>query len=68
MKPVFNLRSCHLMCRAMIIDVVNGIYNVTTLFPSIGFVLPACALIFLYPLSKKKVLSNVAELTARKAK
>lgn len=49
-------------------DVVNGIYNVTTLFPAIGFVLLACSLLFLYPLSKKKVLSNVAELTARKAK
>ncbi len=39
-------------------DVVNGIYNVTTLVPAIGFVLLALSLTFLYPLNKKKVLEN----------
>lgn len=48
-------------------DVVNGIYNVTTLFPAIGFVVLGCSLIFLYPLSKKKVQENVETLAKRRA-
>lgn len=49
-------------------DVVNGIYDVTTLFPAIGFVILAASLAFLYPLSKKKVQENVEILAARRAK
>lgn len=48
-------------------DVVNGIYNVTCLFPGIGFILLGLALVFLYPLSKDRVQENVAELARRRA-
>lgn len=47
-------------------DVVNGIYNIACLVPAAGFLLMALALIFVYPLSKKKVDSNVAALKARR--
>lgn len=42
--------------------VLDGIYNATTLLPAIGFAILALALIFLYPLSKKKVLENNAAI------
>lgn len=48
-------------------DVVNGIYDVATIFPAIGFIVLALSLAFLYPLSKKKVQENVDALAARKA-
>ena len=48
-------------------DVVNGIYDVATLFPAIGFIVLALSLAFIYPLSKKKVQENVDALAARKA-
>ncbi len=47
-------------------DVVNGIYNIACLVPAAGFLLMALALIFVYPLGKKKVESNVATLKARR--
>ncbi len=47
-------------------DVVNGIYDVATLFPAIGFIVLALSLAFLYPLSRKKVQENVDALAARK--
>ncbi len=47
-------------------DVVNGIYNVSTLFPAIGFIVLALSLAFLYPLSKSKVQENVDTIAARK--
>ena len=49
-------------------DVVNGIYNVTTLIPAIGFVLLGLSLIFVYPLSKKRVNDNASTLRELRAK
>lgn len=43
-------------------SVVNGIYTLGTLIPAIGFVLMALALIFIYPLTKKRVNENAAKL------
>lgn len=48
-------------------DVVNGIYDVTTLFPAIGFLILAASLAFLYPLSKKAVQANVDAIAEKKA-
>ena len=48
-------------------DVVNGIYDVTTLSPAIGFLVLAASLAFLYPLSKKAVQANVDAIAERKA-
>lgn len=42
--------------------VVNGIYNVSSLAPAIAFVVLMLALVFLYPLGKKRVLENTAKL------
>ena len=42
--------------------VLDGIYNITCLVPAAGFILLALALIFIYPLSKKKVNANVEYL------
>jgi GPH family glycoside/pentoside/hexuronide:cation symporter len=47
-------------------EVMSGIFNWSCLIPAIGLVLVALALIFIYPLSKKKVDSNVAELASRR--
>lgn len=44
------------------IDVVNGIFNISTLVPAIGFILLALVLWFWYPLHKKQVDENVAIL------
>jgi len=46
--------------------VTNGIYNIATLVPTILYVIVALCLIFIYPLSKKKVAENIAALKARK--
>ena len=48
-------------------EVTNGIFNIACLVPVIGFVLVALTLIFLYPLSRKVVESNSAELERRRA-
>lgn len=47
-------------------DVVNGIFNISCLVPAAGFLLVALALIFLYPLNKKQVEANCAELARRR--
>lgn len=49
-------------------QVTNGIYNVSTFFPGVAFLLGAAVLFFIYPLSKKKVESNVKILEMRHAK
>lgn len=43
-------------------DVVNGIFNISTIVPAIGFILLAAVLWFWYPLHKKEVEANVAAL------
>lgn len=48
-------------------SVVNGIYDVTAIAPAIGFAILAVVLIFLYPLSKKKVEENAKALAAKRA-
>ena len=47
--------------------VADALYNCTTIVPAIGFAVLALALIFLYPLSKKKVDKNSAILAERHA-
>ena len=47
-------------------SVTNGIYNITCLVPAIGYVLLAVVLKFLYPLNKKTVEANSAELARRR--
>ena len=47
-------------------SVLNGIYNIATIVPAILYIIVAAALIFIYPLGKKKVLENIAVLKARK--
>lgn len=49
-------------------EVANGIYNLSTYFPALIYLLCALALIFIYPLSKSKVEANVAELKKRAEK
>lgn len=48
-------------------EVLNGIYNLTTLVPAILLGISALCLIFWYPLSKKRVDENVAILNERRA-
>ena len=48
-------------------EVVNSIYDVTCLVPAASYVLLVLVIIFLYPLSKKRVESNTAELRRRRA-
>ena len=47
--------------------VVQGIYNTATLIPAVLYLLVALSLIFIYPLSKKKVLKNIEILKAKNA-
>lgn len=49
-------------------DVVEGIFNITTLVPAIGFALLAIVLWFWYPLHKKQVDANVAALKEKHTK
>lgn len=49
-------------------DVVEGIFNITTLVPAIGFALLAAVLWFWYPLHKKQVDANVAALKEKHSK
>ncbi|MCI8483412.1 MAG: MFS transporter [Lachnospiraceae bacterium] len=46
-------------------DVTEGIFVLSCVAPTIGFVLVALCLWFIYPLSKKRVEENVAELARR---
>ena len=47
-------------------EVLDGVYNISCLVPAAGFLLMALALIFVYPLGKKKVDQNIATLKARR--
>lgn len=47
-------------------EVLSGIFTWSCLIPAIGLVLVALALIFIYPLNKKTVEANIAELKSRK--
>lgn len=48
-------------------EAVNvGIYNISTFFPGVIYLLCALALAFIYPLNKKKVNDNVTELERRR--
>lgn len=46
--------------------VKDGIFNITTLVPALGFLLLALVLWFWYPLHKKQVQRNVAALKAKR--
>ena len=47
-------------------EVLDGIFNITTLLPALGFILLALVLWFWYPLHKKQVDENVAALKAKR--
>lgn len=47
-------------------SVLDGIFNISTLLPALGFVLLALVLWFWYPLHKKQVDANVAVLKAKR--
>lgn len=47
-------------------EVLSGIFNWSCLIPAIGLVAVVLALAFIYPLNKKRVDSNVAELARRR--
>ena len=46
--------------------VLQGIYNIATLVPTILYVIVGVCLIFIYPLNKKKVLENTEILKERR--
>ena len=46
-------------------DVTEGIFKLSCIAPLVGFVLVALCLWFIYPLNKKRVEENVAELARR---
>ena len=47
-------------------EVLEGIFNWSCIIPGVGLVLVALALLFIYPLNKKRVEANVAELARRR--
>lgn len=47
-------------------EITSAIFNMSCIIPIIGLVAVALALIFVYPLNKKKVEENVATLKARR--
>lgn len=47
-------------------EVTLGIFKMSCIIPIVGFVAVALALLFLYPLNKKRVEENVAELARRR--
>ena len=47
-------------------EVLDGIFNITTLIPALGFILLAVVLWFWYPLHKKQVDANVAALKEKR--
>ena len=49
--------------RAVILD---RIFQMSCLIPAIGLFIVAMILLFIYPLSKKKVTENIAELEKRR--
>ncbi|MGN0403840.1 MAG: MFS transporter, partial [Bariatricus sp.] len=48
--------------------VKEGIYQISAVFPAISYILCALILAFVYPLNKRKVAENVAELERRHVK
>lgn len=46
-------------------EVLDGMFNIACLIPAAGMILVALSLIFVYPLSKKKVDANAAYLKAK---
>ena len=49
-------------------EVLENIFNPACIIPAIGLIAVALALIFIYPLTKKRVEANVAELAGRRNK
>ena len=49
-------------------EVLDNIFNLACIIPDIGLIAVALALIFIYPLTKKRVEANVAELAGRRNK
>lgn len=49
-------------------EVAKGIYNISTLFPAVCYLLVGLILVFAYPLSKKVVEENTKILEAKRAK
>ena len=49
-------------------SVLNGIYNISTLIPAILYFLVAMFLLFVYPLSKKRVNENISILKEKREK
>lgn len=47
-------------------EVLKGLYNLATIIPGILFICVALMLIFVYPLTKKKVEANVEYLRAKR--
>jgi glycoside/pentoside/hexuronide:cation symporter, GPH family len=47
-------------------DTIEGIYLVSTLVPGVLYAVSALLLLFIYPLSRRRVAANVAELKARR--
>lgn len=47
--------------------VVNGVYTIATLLPAALYLIVGLSLLFIYPLSKKKVLANIETLKAKRA-
>ena len=47
-------------------EVLSGIYCIATLVPAILYIIVGATLLFIYPLSKKKVAENETELKSRK--
>lgn len=47
-------------------EVLDGIFNITTLLPALGFILLALILWFWYPLHKNQVNENVAALKSKR--
>lgn len=46
--------------------VTSGIFNLSCIIPAVGLAAVALALLFIYPLNKKRVEENCAELAARR--
>ncbi len=47
-------------------EVTSGIFNLSCIIPAAGLAAVALALLFIYPLDKKRVEENVAELARRR--
>lgn len=48
------------------IEVLENVFNLACIIPTIGLIAVALSLTFIYPLSKKRVEANVAELAKRR--